>query len=80
MFQDTEVHISTPKITQNHIMVIVILNHLAEMVNHIQKQTSTKAQIILDHNHPIIMEMEIAHNDHSREIALETFGTTLIHY
>ena len=71
IIQDTEVHISIHKTTQNHITVIVILNHLAEMVHHIQKQTSKKVRITLDQNHPKIVEMEIAHNNHSHEIALK---------
>ena len=42
------------------------------MVHHIQKQTSKKVRITLDHNHPKIVEMEIAHNNnHSHEIALK---------
>ena len=50
-------------------MKIVISNHRIEMVHNTQDRISeTIHNIILDHNHLIIIETEIVHDDRSHEI------------
>ena len=60
-------------------MEIVTLYHPVEMVHNNQNQILTIIHIIQDHNHPTIIETEIAHDDRSQEIDSATFGNTLIH-
>ena len=73
--QDTEVQTIYHIQTQNLITVIVILNYRVETVHHTQDPLiittslvitlKIHIQITLDHNHLIIIEMEIVHDDNS---------------
>ena len=74
---------------QNLIRGLVTLNHQVERVHHNQGNQlfrknliiiiAIRTQIILDHNHLIIIETKIVHDDPSHVIAFEMYEITLIH-
>ena len=75
-----EAQTSSHKIIENPIMGTAILNHQVETVQHTQGQIYKQTlNIILDHNHLIIIGTEIDHDDHFHEINLVMSGITLIH-
>ena len=61
-------------------MGTAILNHRVERVHHTQGQIYIQTlNIILDHNHLIIIGAEIDHDDRFHEIDCVMSGITLIH-
>ena len=67
IIQGIEAQISSHNLTQNLIMVIVILNHRVEVVYHTQDHQTHKIFLImaLDHNHLTKKETEIVQDNHT---------------
>ena len=76
-------HRNPNKFSQSHskpIMGIVISKYRVETVHPTRGQISNQTQKILDHNHPIIIDTEIAHDDRFHEKDFEMLEITLIFF